>query len=296
MKKRILILIFALVLVLSATGCSDFAFEESGDYIITAEDALAASGAILIDARDTEAYQEGHVEGAVCLPMSALTTDEPYSNMLADETQIAEAMGAAGITENDTVFVYDDASNMQSARIQWSLNMFGNTNVKVISGGYTALEAAGANIVTTTTEMAATEYNTGDKQRKLIVSLEYIKMLIDEPEENTVIIDTRSAEEYAQGTIPGAINIEYIWNDYADGSYKSPRDIRLTYLNKGIYPEMKIIVFCKTSVRAAQTYTALKDAGYQDVRVYDGAWLEFEATEGSTIAPSETAPVQGDAS
>ena len=121
-------------------------------------------------------------------------------------------------------------------------------------------------------------------------------MLIDEPEENTVIIDTRSAEEYAQGTIPGAINIEYIWNDYADGSYKSPRDIRLTYLNKGIYPEMKIIVFCKTSVRAAQTYAALKDAGYQDVRVYDGAWLEFEATEGSTIAPAETAPVQGDAS
>ena len=296
MKKRILIFIFALLLTLSMAACSQFAFEESGNYIITAKDALAAENAVFIDARETEAYAAGHVEGAVCLPMSAFITNEPYDNMLADETQIAEAMGSAGISQTDTVFVYDDASNMQAARIQWSLNMFGNTNVKVVSGGFAALEAAGAAMSTTPASLPAVEYKTGDRERKLIVNLSYIKMLIDEPEEGTVIIDTRSAEEYYAGTIPGAVNIEYIWNDYADGSYKTPRDIRLTYLEKGIYPEMKIIVFCKTSVRAAQTYTALKDAGYQDVRVYDGAWLEFSAEENPVAAPSQTAPVQGDAS
>ena len=50
-----------------------------------------------------------------------------------------------------------------------------------------------------------------------------------------------------------------------------------------------------TSVRAAQTYTALKDAGYEDVRVYDAAWLEYE-TEMNPQAPTEEIPSVQDAS
>ncbi len=65
-----------------------------------------------------------------------------------------------------------------------------------------------------------------------------------------MIVDTRSNEEFAAGTIPGSVHIEYVWNDYASGQYKSPRDIQSTYIGKGILPDRKIIVFCKTSVRA----------------------------------------------
>ncbi len=296
MKKIILTLCFVLMMTMTLTACASFDFDESGGYIITAEDALALDDAIIIDARSSEDYQAGHVEGAVCLPMSAFVTNDPYDNMLADEAQIADAMANAGITESDTVLVYDDASNMQAARIQWSLNMYSNTNVKVISGGFNALTEADAVITTAAPDITPAEYNTGDRQRKLIVTLNYIKALIDQPEEGTVIIDTRSAAEYAEGTIPGSVNIEYVWNNYANGEYKSPRDIRLTYLDKGIYPDTKIILFCKTSVRATQTYAALKDAGFKDVRVYDGAWLEYSAVENPVAPAQQTAPVQGDAS
>ena len=112
-----------------------------------------------------------------------------------------------------------------------------------------------------------------------------------------MIIDTRSAEEYAEGTIPGAINIEYTWNNYPSGEYKSPMDLQSTYIGKDILPDMNLIVFCKTSVRAAQTYTALMDAGYKNVRVYDGAWIEYSAKE-EVVAPAEETivPTKQDAS
>ena len=47
--------------------------------------------------------------------------------------------------------------------------------------------------------------------------------------------------------------------------------------DKGIKPDKTIIMFCKTSIRAAQTYVALYNAGYRDLKIYDGAWVEWSA-------------------
>jgi len=295
-KKISLTIVFILIMTMMLSACASYDFDEQGGYIITAKDALAAENAIIVDVRSSDDYASGHVAGSINLPMSAFVVDEPYSNMLADETQVSAVMSEAGITENDMVYLYDDAANMQAARVEWTLNMYSNENVKVISGGYQALVDAEAEMTTDVPELTPAEYDTGDRQRKLIVTLDYVNKIINEPEENTVIIDTRSASEFAEGTIPGSVHIEYLWNNYANGEYKSPRDIRLTYLNKGINPDTKIILFCKTSVRATQTYAALKDAGFKDVRVYDGAWLEYEAVENPVAPTQETAPVQGDAS
>lgn len=292
MKKTVFAIILALVMVFAA-GCANYEFDETGNYIVTAEEALklADEGAILVDAASADDYAGGHVSGAVNIPMSALVVNEPYKNMLPEAKQVGDVMGAAGITENDTILVYDNANNMEAARVQWTLNMYNNFNVKVVGGGIGALTKAGASIVTEATALPEATYAAGDKQKKLVVKLNYINVLLDKDEEGTVIIDTRSAEEYNEGTIPGACHIEYVWNNYGSGDYKSPRDLQSTYIGKGILPDMKLIVFCKTSVRAAQTYTALKDAGYKDVRVYDGAWLEYSDVEGApepteTIVPS----------
>jgi len=296
-KKTALAIIIGLV-ILSLTGCAKYDFTQTDQYIVTPKQAisLAGEGAVLVDVRPAADYAAEHIAGAVNIPMSALTVNEPYDNMLPEAKQVKQVMSSAGITENDTILVYDDAANMQAARVQWTLNVYGNFNVKVVSGGFKELTKADAQTSNQATVLSEAEYNTGDVQKTLKVNFSYIQMLIDSPEENTVIIDTRSAEEYAAGTIPGAINIEYIWNNYASGQYKSSQDIQSTYIGKNILPEMKIIVFCKTSVRAAQTYTALKDAGYQDVRVYDGAWLEYSDLADPQMPAQTPAPSKQDAS
>ncbi len=284
--------------MLSITACANFDFAETSDYIVTPKEAteLIEQGAIIVDARSTEDYGLNHVEDAVNVPMSALTVSEPYSNMLPEAAQVEEVMGAAGITQNDEILVYDDANNMQAARVQWTLNMYSNFNVKVISGGFEALKAQKVKMSSDKATPEVKTYLAGEYQKSLIVTLDYIKAIINTPDENTVIIDTRSNEEYYAGTIPGSCHKEYVWNMYANGEYKTPRDIQSTYLDEGITPDTKIILFCKTSVRAAQTYTALKDAGYKDVRIYDGAWLEYFDKENPQLPSENIIPTEQDAS
>jgi thiosulfate/3-mercaptopyruvate sulfurtransferase len=296
-KKTILAVLTVLITIVF-TGCANYDFAPTEQYIVTPDEALklVEEGAILVDAQSSEEYGLSHIEGAVNIPMAALTISEPYSNMLPEKEQVEQVMSAAGLTENDTILVYDNQSNMQAARIQWTLNMFSNTNIKVVSGGLVALKEADAKATAEATTLEATTYTAGEMQKKLIVNLDYVKAQINNPDENTVIIDTRSTEEYYEGTIPGSVHIEYVLNNYATGEYKSPRDIQLTYLDEGLLPDTKIILFCKTSVRAAQTYTALKDAGFKDVRVYDGAWLEYSDVEQPLTPTTNAPPVQGDAS
>jgi thiosulfate/3-mercaptopyruvate sulfurtransferase len=296
-KKTFLALMMAVLLILS-TGCASYDYAETGQYIVTAKEALnmVQSGAILVDVQSADDYATGHITGAVNVPMASLTISEPIENMLPDAAQIEQVMGAAGLTETDTLLVYDNNANMQAARVQWTLNMFGNFNVRVVSGGLKHLQKAGGTVTTEAVSLPAATYTTGDKQKTLIASLDYINAKLNTPEEGLVIIDARTAEEAAQGMIPGAINIDYALNNYPSGEYKSPMDMQSTYISKGILPDMKLIVYCKSGVRAAQTYTALKDAGYPEVRVYDGSWLEYSST-GEVEAPvSSVAPSKQDAS
>ncbi len=297
MKKRLLIILSALILS-SLSACANYDFGETGQYIVTADEveSLVADGAIVVDARSAEDYLVDHLAGAINIPMGALVVNEPYANMLPEADQIEMVMGAAGVSENDTLLIYDNSNNMLAARVQWTLNMYSNFNVKVISGGYQALINEGLEMNTTNTTLPETVYTAGEYQKTLITSLAYINSTLNIPDENIVIIDTRSAEEYNAGTIPGVLHKEYVWTMYANGVYKTVDDLQSTYLDEGLMPDTRIILFCKTSVRAAQVYTALKDAGYTDVRIYDGAWLEYSELGEVWVPSSNITPTKQDAS
>ncbi len=298
MRTRVLTIIIALAVAMLLSGCANFDFDETGKNIVSAKEAieLIDGGAVLVDVQSSEDYGLSHIDGSINIPMSSLVTNEPYKNMLPEAGDIEKVMGEAGISESTEILVYDNEANMTAARVQWTLNMYSNFNVKVVSGGIKALKEAGAKTTMEAKILEPTTYTAGDKQKSLVVNIDYIRAQINMPDDGTVIVDTRSDEEYYAGTIPGATHINYIWNNYSNGEYKSARDIQLVYLDKGLKPENKIILFCKTSVRATQTYTALKNAGYKDVRIYDGAWLEYEDLENPQPPSENITPNNQDAS
>jgi thiosulfate/3-mercaptopyruvate sulfurtransferase len=285
MKKTILVIVL-IMMIITLSGCSKYEFETTGGYIVSAKEALnlvETGDAILVDVSAVDDYQTKHIEGAINLPYGTLAVNEPYENMLPDESIIEDIMSAAGIRETDILVLYDRTSNMHASRVLWTLNMYGNFNIKVISGGLLALENEGANTTQTATVLAASIYQTGEKEKKLVVSLEYLKIVM--AEEDTVIIDARNATEVASGKIPGSINIFFTNNNYANGEFQSIRNIQLTYLSKGISENDKIIIYCHSGMRSASTYVALKNAGFKDVRIYDGSWLEYYDIE-APAAPS----------
>src|SRR6056297_3949576 len=83
--------------------------------------------------------------------------------------------------------------------------------------------------------------------------------------EQAIFVDARDASEYAQGHIPGAVNID--WRAV-------PREVESL-------PEGMIVVYCNTGTLSAQAALAARMMGYDNVVVLqggldgwrrDGAW------------------------
>ncbi len=123
-----------------------------------------------------------------------------------------------------------------------------------------------------------------------------VRAQVNEPDPNVVILDTRSIEEYTAGTIPGAICLDFAGNNFADGTYRPSRQIQIRHIEAGVDFDNTAILFCKTSIRGAQTYLALYNAGYRDLKLYDAAWIEWSGNPMNRIQVPEGSAVPVEAS
>ncbi|MCP5039520.1 MAG: rhodanese-like domain-containing protein [bacterium] len=74
-----------------------------------------------------------------------------------------------------------------------------------------------------------------------------------------VIVDVRSEREYADGHIPGAVNIAHDQLEARLGELPSERDA-------------EIVVYCQSGFRAGAAERALIAAGYSNLLDLDGHW------------------------
>ena len=90
-----------------------------------------------------------------------------------------------------------------------------------------------------------------------------------------VIFDVRTAEENANGTIPGAINIPV--DEIGDVLAKtSPADFHTKYgIHKPVESDHTIVVFCHAGVRSKRSADIVEKLGYTDVLNFSGGWSEW---------------------
>lgn len=279
-KVSKLMTLLALVLVLGVlSGCLGTTGQADGPYIVDAQKALSlvGEGAVLVDARKAEAYEARHLEGSVNVSRADIVVNDPFPNLVGSREQIESVLGARGIENEDMLVVYDDNNHMDAARFWWTLKAYGNDQVRVVSGGYEALKAAGLAETDAPTAVEPSVYTAGDFDESMMATIDDVIDQLNYPESGTVLVDTRTLEEYEEGTIPTSIHIDYVENQYADGTYKSPQDIAILYMESDIPKDATVIMYCKTSIRGAQTYLALANAGYENLKLYDGAWVEWSA-------------------
>jgi rhodanese-related sulfurtransferase len=73
--------------------------------------------------------------------------------------------------------------------------------------------------------------------------------------ENTVILDVRTPEEFAEGHIKGAINVNYFSSEF------------LSKVKDKIGKSKRVLVYCAAGGRSQQACKELKKAGYK--KLYD---------------------------
>jgi rhodanese-related sulfurtransferase len=79
-----------------------------------------------------------------------------------------------------------------------------------------------------------------------------------------LILDVRTRDEFAQGHVPGAINI--------------PHDELPSRLSElPIERSEELVVHCRSGRRAQLAAETLREGGYTDVRDLTGHWLEWQA-------------------
>lgn len=125
-----------------------------------------------------------------------------------------------------------------------------------------AAEAPAAQPSVTTEATLVPELRTNDAGAVLVTQEEVLRMI--DAGTAPMILDVRTAEEYAEGHVPGAINISH--DELAD---------RLAEIEAA--KEAGVIVYCRSGRRAGIAEELLLARGYADVQHLEGdmlAWLE----------------------
>lgn len=236
---------------------------------------------VILDARPRNAYDAGHVEGAIHADLEtqlSLKGDPAKGGrhpLPPVERWIAQ-LKEWGITPSTRVIVYDDANGANAAaRVWWMLRAIGHENVVVADRSDVECGDAGRRFPSG---------QSGDWLRRTpqwlwpTVSIEEVDRLRTDP--NWRVLDVRSRERFRgetepidpiAGHIPGAINLPYMEN-----IGKSPEEIRAMYTELlGDVPPERLVVHCGSGVTACQTLLALDRAGLHGASLYVGSWGEW---------------------
>ncbi len=295
-------LVFAILFVSAAlfSACNTYDYAETDQLIIDAADLsnyIGQENVVFVDMQSDEEYTAGHLEGAVHITLEELMMDVPVENMLTSSGKISELMVANGIGDDTLIIAYDN-NKMDASRLLWSLMVYGNRNVRVVNGGYAMIQEEGYAVSTVVPTVTASSGFTvsQSKDATWYATISEVRDIVNESSDDVVILDVRSEEEYLEGgKIPGAVQINYLENFYSDGTFMNTQTTQINYLEQNLDPEKQIIIYCRTSVRAAPVFVRLYDAGYRNIRIFDGAWLEWTSNSTNPIEYSDTAaPVVDD--
>ena len=204
-------------------------------------------------------------------------------------------MQALGIENDDYLIVYCNSVFLSAARAWWMLRLFGHDRVSVLDGGlrswvaisgatesgpaastnqggFTARASAGAQVIPIATLRPLVERGFGDQ-----------------------IADARSPGRFAgadpepragvrSGHMPGASNVPIASLINDSGGLRSLGDIARAFDAGGIDPALPVITTCGSGVTACGLALGLALLGNENVRVYDGSWSEWGASD---------APIEG---
>ena len=237
---------------------------------------------VIIDAGKAESYEAGHLEGAVHINHGSLYRRGPVAGLIKCLGELSDIFGENGIARDSNIIIYDDGSQLYSSRIYWILKYVGAENVKVLHKDMDEWSEAGLSLVTTPTEVATVTFIPYPKP-ELFASTEHVQDHKDDP--NVILVDVRTSAEFdgtassSEGHIPGAININFTDLLTETGAFKDASELEAIATENGITPDKEVVFYCRTSVRGAVSFAAFESVlGRDNVKVYDGAYLEWKAS------------------
>ena len=232
------------------------------------------------------AYDRGHIPGARYAHLDDDLSRRPSPHEgrhpLPDLARFAATLGRWGITADDAVVCYDDASGAIAARLWWLLRHIGHRECAVLDGGFAAWQEAGLPEERQAPTWAPRHYEPRATGARAVVATAELAARLAAGD---LLVDARAAPRYrgeqetidpVAGHVPGARNRPFASNVTTQGRFRPSAELRteLLALFEGREPS-GVIAMCGSGVTACHLLLALEVAGLPGAKLYAGSWSEW---------------------
>lgn len=302
MKKSMKILSLILLLVMLMAGCGESKNEAEdsadsvpfeGEYVVTADyvkENIGNENVLILDCRGAKKTAKKTIEGAIGVTWQDICTcDDSYGaagdegwGKIPEAADLAERLGNLGITKDKEIITvgYTTDGWGDDARVAWELIAAGYENVKIVDGGYTALEEADVPTQKGGSEPVAADVTIDAIDKTHVMETEELAANY----EDYVVLDVRTQKEYDGATkygeakgghLPGAIYFPYTELFKSDDTLKSNAEIVTMLEEAGVEKEDKIVTYCTGGIRSAYAQMVFEMCGYENTWNYDQSYWRW---------------------
>jgi thiosulfate/3-mercaptopyruvate sulfurtransferase len=239
-------------------------------------------------------YLASHIPGAVYFDVDAVSDHaNPLPHMFPSAEQFGRDVGALGISNGDTVVIYDAGGWVAAPRAWWMFLSYGHRDVRILNGGLKKWRAEGHPVQAGEVTAKQASFKASYDARR-VRSIE--QMIANVASRAEQVIDARASERFEgraveprpgirAGHIPGALNLPYNnLFDAATGTMKPLDELKKAFAGAGVDTAKPIVTSCGSGVSAGVLTLALYRLGVENTALYDGSWSEWGKADGPPIA------------
>lgn len=233
----------------------------------------------IVDMRKGDGFETSHIPNAVAHGGSPFLRED---GDVISSAAFAAMMIRWGVDDDTCIVAYDDGNGLFAARLWWVARYYGHHRIKVLDGGWDLWLAEGRQTRIGDGATAPGAF-VSRPQLQLIASTDYVRSVLRNPQ--VTLLDVRGDEEWSRarsdgssvaGHVPGAHH--FVWSRVIDSASKRYLDgdiLRQMFLEAGVAPGREVVPYCQGGIRAAHTMLALRLAGLELARNYEGSWAAW---------------------
>ncbi|GBL41966.1 putative thiosulfate sulfurtransferase [Nitrosarchaeum sp.] len=235
-------------------------------------DNLSDPNIVILDTRPKTMFLYGHISKSQSLTIDQVIQFDQYgANLVVDEKKIIDLFSSLGIDNSKTVVLVGDSMDPSAARIAWTFLYFGHEKTCLLDANIMDLQRNGFELTKKSFIPELTTF-TPKINSKIRIESDYLKENLD----NFVILDARTPQEFMGGHLPNSKLIPFTDGIAYDGKlFQNKNFLQNLFSQNQISKDSEIVCYCMHGHRASSLFLQLMIAGYQNVKLYDGSFVDW---------------------